>query len=218
MIPINLLVSEMLAKVRTRRGGTCAVVGALVAISLLLPLLLTGTTLSDQVFQDWLKWSKSKEYSAPDFGGRALSRFNLSGFGQSSSCPLKVYVYDFPRKFNFGIMIGDSSPNQDLPWGDDEPLPFWPHRTGLRKQHSVEYWVFVDLLDKHVGVEGERAVARVKTPEEADLFFVPFFSSLSFNRFGSSMRDPLSERDRTLQVSRKLVSSVKGIELVFLVC
>ncbi|KAJ6767787.1 EXOSTOSIN-LIKE [Salix koriyanagi] len=51
------------------------------------------------------------------------------------------------------------------------------------------------------GGEGEeRDAVRVLDPENAEAFFVPFFSSLSFNTHGRNMTDPETEKDRQLQV------------------
>ena len=55
------------------------------------------------------------------------------------------------------------------------------------------------LLYEGDGVE-EREAVRVSDPEMADAFFVPFFSSLSFNTHGHNMTDPDTEIDRQLQV------------------
>lgn len=90
-----------------------------------------------------------------------------------------------------------------------DTLPPWPTVSGLRKQHSVEYWMMASLLVKgeeresgggseEVVVAGREAV-RVLDPEMADVFFVPFFSSLSFNVYGHNMTDPTTERDKQLQ-------------------
>ena len=46
----------------------------------------------------------------------------------------------------------------------------------------------------------EREVVRVSDLEMADAFFVPFFSSLSFNTHGHTMTDPETEIDHQLQV------------------
>ncbi|CAM6094865.1 unnamed protein product [Calypogeia fissa] len=197
MIQVHVLdVAEMLAKMRSMRGGTCTVIAVLVGLSLLLPVFFTGTRLSQRIVFDWFAWSNSSQEYA---GYGNFVNYDIKASRLQSSCPLKVYAYDMPRKFNFGLLEKDDAPDQDLPWGEDEPLPSWPLRSGLRKQHNVEYWLTVDLFDRHVGFEGERAVVRVQDPEEADLFFVPFFSSLSFNKFGSFMRDPEAEKDRILQ-------------------
>ena len=50
-------------------------------------------------------------------------------------------------------------------------------------------------------IPSSSCIVRVSDPLLADLFFVPFLSSLSFNKFSSSgMRAELAETDRKLQV------------------
>ncbi|KAJ4710856.1 Exostosin family protein [Melia azedarach] len=57
------------------------------------------------------------------------------------------------------------------------------------------------LYDGAGGGEGEqREAVRVSDPEEAQVFFVPFFSSLSFNTHGHNMTDPETEVDHQLQI------------------
>eukprot|EP00250_Pteridium_aquilinum_P008674 c18120_g1_i1 orf=498-1853(+) len=108
--------------------------------------------------------------------------------------PLRVYMYDLPPKFNLGMLKPGG--DWELPWTELR-VPRWPSRWGLRKQHSVEYWMMVYLLDSSAG---QRAAIRVSDPNKADVFFVPFFSSLSFNTHGVNMLDPETEKDRLLQV------------------
>ncbi|GAV66497.1 Exostosin domain-containing protein, partial [Cephalotus follicularis] len=119
--------------------------------------------------------------------------------GASSPCPtdrpLKVFMYDLPRRFHVG-MLDHRSPD-DLSV-TSENLPAWPANSGLRKQHSVEYWLMASLL--YDGGGEEREAVRVLDPQMADAFFVPFFSSLSFNTHGHTMTDPETEIDRQLQV------------------
>ncbi|KAI3423080.1 Exostosin domain-containing protein [Psidium guajava] len=55
------------------------------------------------------------------------------------------------------------------------------------------------VYDGDAGGGGREAV-RVLDPESADVFFVPFFSSLSFNSHGHNMTDPETEIDRKLQI------------------
>ncbi|WZY76284.1 hypothetical protein YC2023_022668 [Brassica napus] len=108
--------------------------------------------------------------------------------------PLRVFMYDLPRKFNIAMMdphISDVDPISA------KNLPPWPQTSGIKRQHSVEYWLMASLL--HNG-EGEREAVRVFDPESADAFYVPFFSSLSFNTHGKNMTDPDTEFDRLLQV------------------
>lgn len=76
-------------------------------------------------------------------------------------------------------------------------LPSWPQTSGIKRQHSVEYWLMASLLH---GGEEEKEAFRVFDPELADAFYVPFFSSLSFNTHGKNMTDPDTEFDRQLQV------------------
>ncbi|GJT33100.1 probable arabinosyltransferase ARAD1 [Tanacetum coccineum] len=58
---------------------------------------------------------------------------------------------------------------------------------------------FPKVVAIHDGCKDVEAV-RVLDPEMADVFFVPFFSSLSFNTHGRNMTDPDTEVDRQLQV------------------
>ncbi|KAL6969280.1 hypothetical protein U1Q18_029003 [Sarracenia purpurea var. burkii] len=112
--------------------------------------------------------------------------------------PLGVYMYDLPRRFNVGMLNRRDS--------DDTPvtaltLPPWPANSGLKRQHSVEYWMMVSLLYEGGGENQSREAVRVLDPNSADVFFVPFFSSLSFNTHGHNMTDPATEIDKQLQVT-----------------
>lgn len=78
-------------------------------------------------------------------------------------------------------------------------LPPLPESSGVSRQHSVEYWLTASLMVNGTG-EGMEAV-RVFDGDQAEVFFVPFFSSLSFNTHGRTMTDPATEIDRQLQVS-----------------
>ncbi len=129
------------------------------------------------------------------------------------SSPLKVFMYDLPRKYNLGMVKKDDGINQELPWTDQEVAPALKTRWGVNRQHSVEYWMMLDMLQddhdpshNHDGKEEEKkAAVRVKDPEQADVFFVPFFSSLSFNTYGRIMLGPEAEIDKLLQVSMLLL-------------
>lgn len=109
--------------------------------------------------------------------------------------PLRVYMYDLPQKFNLGMLRPGGE--GDKPWLDRK-VPRWPVGTGLRKQHSVEYWMMLYLLASNN--TRQKIAIRVADPNDADVFFVPFFSSLSFNTYGVNMLDPETEKDRLLQV------------------
>ncbi|KAG9446159.1 hypothetical protein H6P81_012287 [Aristolochia fimbriata] len=110
---------------------------------------------------------------------------------RSALAPLRVYMYDLPRRFNFE-MIDHGRPGSPF-------MPSWPRNSGLKRQHSVEYWMMASLLYKG-NDDTEMEAVRVMDPETADTFFVPFFSSLSFNTHGHNMTDPETEVDRQLQI------------------
>ena len=114
--------------------------------------------------------------------------------------PLRVYMYEIPQKFNIGMLKQGS--NQELPW-KEEIIPPWPSGSGLKVQHSVEYWMMAYLLgsESRKDIIEQRVAIRVLDPLKADVFFVPFFSSWSFNIHGVNMLDPETEKDRLLQVS-----------------
>ncbi|KAI8526873.1 hypothetical protein RHMOL_Rhmol12G0031500 [Rhododendron molle] len=109
--------------------------------------------------------------------------------------PLKVYMYDLPRRFNVGMFSLRRSNETPVTWRN---LPPWPRNSGLGKQQSVEYWMMASLLSE--GEDPTREAIRVLDPNLADAFFVPFFSSLSFNKHGRNMTDPATKIDRQLQV------------------
>ncbi|CAD6223459.1 unnamed protein product [Miscanthus lutarioriparius] len=90
--------------------------------------------------------------------------------------PVKIYLYDLPAKFTYGVVrsytaarapSGSADAAAALP---DEQLRYPGH------QHAAEWWLFKDLLRRR---PWDRPVARVDDPSDADLFYVPFFSSLS---------------------------------------
>ncbi|GAA0153729.1 glycosyltransferase [Lithospermum erythrorhizon] len=50
--------------------------------------------------------------------------------------------------------------------------------------HSIEYWLTLDLLSSNVpGISRTCIAVRVHNLSEANAVFVPFFSCLSYNRF-----------------------------------
>ncbi|OAY34341.1 probable arabinosyltransferase ARAD1 [Manihot esculenta] len=137
-----------------------------------------------------------------DFRSYFLPGLQQLPIGAVSVCAtgprLKVYMYELPRRFHVGMMDHKSKIDDDVPVTADN-LPRWPKNVGIKKQHSVEYWLMASLL--YDGGKEEREVVRVLDPEAADAFFVPFFSSLSFNTHGHNMTDPETEKDRQLQVA-----------------
>ncbi|KAF9688071.1 hypothetical protein SADUNF_Sadunf02G0158900 [Salix dunnii] len=92
---------------------------------------------------------------------------------------LKVFMYDLPPEFHFGLLGWKGNKNQTWPNVDRHSrIPSYPG--GLNLQHSVEYWLTLDLLASNTPEVGN--AVRVQNSSEADIVFVPFFSSLSYNR------------------------------------
>ncbi|KAF9587626.1 hypothetical protein IFM89_004458 [Coptis chinensis] len=89
----------------------------------------------------------------------------------SNSHKVRIFLYDLPRKFTYGViesyLIRSSSSSSSSSIDDKLKYP--------GNQHSAEWYLFSDLVNgKNLG-----EIIRVLDPEEADLFYVPFFSSLS---------------------------------------
>jgi hypothetical protein len=80
-----------------------------------------------------------------------MSSNNSIGQKQESYEPfpmvLKVYMYDLPSKFNWGLLSWASELGVNLsePFSVNGP-PFPAYQGGLSHQHSPEYWLTIDLL------------------------------------------------------------------------
>ncbi|KAL6206282.1 hypothetical protein ACLB2K_023530 [Fragaria x ananassa] len=85
---------------------------------------------------------------------------------------VKVYLHDLPTRFTYGIIEQHSLARGGRPADDVSSLKYPGH------QHMGEWYLFKDLLKPESDRVGS-PVARVLDPDEADLFYVPFFSSLS---------------------------------------
>lgn len=117
---------------------------------------------------------------------------------------LKVFMYDLPPEFHFGLLGWSQQAQGDNVWPDVRTnIPRYPG--GLNLQHSIEYWLTLDLLASTFA-DGRRqcSAVRVADSTKADVVFVPFFSSLSYNR-------PLKPRSNPL-LQERLVKFLKGQE------
>ncbi|XVE56930.1 hypothetical protein DITRI_Ditri04bG0050300 [Diplodiscus trichospermus] len=95
---------------------------------------------------------------------------------------LRVFMYDLPPEFHFGLL--DWKGKSDQMWPDvNNPSRIPSYPGGLNLQHSMEFWLTLDLLSSNTpNVVRPCAAIRVKNSSQADVIFVPFFSSLSYNR------------------------------------
>ncbi|CAI9087037.1 OLC1v1021001C1 [Oldenlandia corymbosa var. corymbosa] len=93
------------------------------------------------------------------------------------SFPLRVYVYQMPPKFTYDLLHLFITTYRDTSNLTSNGSPV--HR--LIEQHSVDYWLWADLISKP---ESDRklkdVVVRVFKQEDADLFYIPFFTTISF--------------------------------------
>ncbi|KAI3757006.1 hypothetical protein L6452_04539 [Arctium lappa] len=89
--------------------------------------------------------------------------------------PIRVYVYEMPTKFTYDMLWLFHNTYKETFNLTSNGSPV--HR--LIEQHSVDYWLWVDLI----APESERvlkSVVRVHRKEDADLFYVPFFTTISY--------------------------------------
>ncbi|XVF56778.1 hypothetical protein PTKIN_Ptkin06aG0147300 [Pterospermum kingtungense] len=120
--------------------------------------------------------------------------------------PLKIFMYDLDPEFHFGLLDWKPQGGSSSVWPDIRTeIPHYPG--GLNLQHSIEYWLTMDLLASEISDNPNiRVVIRVQNSSEADLIFVPFFSSLSYNRY--SKVNPHEKRSRNKVLQAKLVKFV----------
>ncbi|PON77534.1 Exostosin-like [Parasponia andersonii] len=91
------------------------------------------------------------------------------------SFPIRVYVYEMPKKFTYDLLWLFTNTYRDTSNLTSNGSPV--HR--LIEQHSIDYWLWADLI----APQSERllrSVVRVDRQEEADLFYIPFFTTISF--------------------------------------
>ncbi|GAA0159412.1 glycosyltransferase [Lithospermum erythrorhizon] len=83
---------------------------------------------------------------------------------------VRIFMYDLPWKFTYGVVDSYARARGGPKAGEEGKYP--------GHQHMGEWHLFKDLerlREERVG----SAVIRVMDPDQADLFYVPFFSSLS---------------------------------------
>ncbi|KAJ9185724.1 hypothetical protein P3X46_005321 [Hevea brasiliensis] len=134
----------------------------------------------------------------------AVKEVKCNTHNENSKEPLKVYMYDLPPEFHFGLL--GWTPQGDSVWPDlRTKIPAYPG--GLNLQHSIEYWLTLDLLASETpGFPRAGGAIRVRNSSEADVIFVPFFSSLSYNRY--SKVNPHQKKSKNKLLQEKLVKFV----------
>lgn len=122
----------------------------------------------------------------------------LREWNSSKQVLLKVFMYDLPPEFHFGLLEWKPEKGSSV-WPDiRKQVPHYPG--GLNLQHSIEYWLTLDLLfSEYSPTSPSRISVRVRNSSEADVIFVPFFSSLSFNRFSRLRKQERLSQDKLTQ-------------------
>lgn len=114
---------------------------------------------------------------------RALDEAMLK---REESDVVRVYVYKMPNKFTYDLLRLFQSTYRETENLTSNGSPV--HR--LIAQHSVDYWLWADLI----APESERLlknVVRVHRQEEADLFYIPFFTTISYFLLNAEHCKPL---------------------------
>ncbi|XWS55378.1 hypothetical protein CRYUN_Cryun10bG0169200 [Craigia yunnanensis] len=108
-----------------------------------------------------------------DFSSRQNLNFPLELTDASNFAnKVKVFMYDLPHKFTYGIIQHHGLARGGSPVADVTTLNYPGH------QHMHEWFLFSDLARPQPDRLGS-PIIKVTDPEEADLFYVPVFSSLS---------------------------------------
>ncbi|XP_010671116.2 probable arabinosyltransferase ARAD1 [Beta vulgaris subsp. vulgaris] len=102
-------------------------------------------------------------------------RIYEDSFYPAVSMPIRVYIYEMPSKFTYDLLwlFRNSYKETSNLTSNGSPV----HR--LIEQHSIDYWLWADLI----APESERLlknVIRVYKQDEADIFYIPFFTTISF--------------------------------------
>ncbi|ONK78112.1 uncharacterized protein A4U43_C02F14480 [Asparagus officinalis] len=106
---------------------------------------------------------------------RLISRREEESGDRFGLSVVRVYVYEMPAKFTYDLLWLFRNTYKETVNLTSNGSPV--HR--LIEQHSVDYWLWSDLT----APESERLlknVVRVHRQEEADLFYIPFFTTISF--------------------------------------
>ncbi|KAL6548489.1 putative arabinosyltransferase arad1 [Orobanche gracilis] len=101
-----------------------------------------------------------------------INRKFTSDDNSDVSRKVRIYMYDLPRRFTYGVIESYADARGGEAVGNDALLKY------PGNQHSAEWYLFSDLSRPNEE-RVDSVVTRVLDPEETDLFYVPFFSSLS---------------------------------------
>ncbi|XP_015081319.1 probable arabinosyltransferase ARAD1 [Solanum pennellii] len=138
----------------------------------------------------------AKSHNTTSFEASSYISNSRGYISDTKQALLRVYMYDLPPEFHFGLLGWKGNGKEMWPNVDMQGhVPSYPGALNL--QHSVEYWLTLDLLSSNI--TRPCTAIRVKNSSEADVVFVPFFSSLSYNRHSRPPRKGKVSLNRILQ-------------------
>ncbi|KAL1213031.1 putative arabinosyltransferase ARAD1 [Cardamine amara subsp. amara] len=118
---------------------------------------------------------ESDDYDVKKLDELVFARENQWLNENAGEFPIKVYVYEMPKKFTLDLLWLFHNTYKETSNATSNGSPV--HR--LIEQHSIDYWLWADLISP----ESERhlkSVVRVHQQQDADFFYVPFFTTISF--------------------------------------
>jgi hypothetical protein len=171
------------------------------------PLLL----LEEERFAAMVSNNEYLPYSDP--GYKLLRQGSPPRGCDASSAELLIFMYDLPSEFHYG-MITSSRPagHANFPRNASD-IPLYPGGQ-VYQRHSAEFWLTNDVLTSNMPDRRTPCTAfRVADWQSADVVFVPFFASLSYNRYSSAGAKPRElqkqQNNRDLELQQKLVRYLK---------
>jgi hypothetical protein len=167
------LISTMARKTSLLKQTLATILIILVVYALLNTFLSPTNSSSSSSSLSKLGTTLPFRYPNSAFTEGGFPRENSDDFlGKSAPPRLRVYLYELPRRFTHGVIEHHSIARGGQPVDDVSVLKYPGH------QHMAEWYLFTDLIRP----DSERVgspVIKVVDPDEADVFYVPFFSSLS---------------------------------------
>ena len=127
-----------------------------------------------------------------------------------TAAKLKVFMYDLPPEFHYGMVADFVPESKQQVWPQNvSALPRYPG--GLYQQHSPEYWLISDLLTSDMPDRVSPCTAfRVRRWQEADVILVPFFASLSYNKYSRVAEQGAKKMDKNQELQVKLHSFLRS--------
>ncbi|XP_030507272.2 probable arabinosyltransferase ARAD1 [Cannabis sativa] len=155
------------------------------------------------VLADFEEGNGEREDSSSSSSSPCSSCQTSNSINNNKDSLLKVYMYDLNHEFHFGLLgwepEGNNNNKNKQVWPNLlKKVPDYPG--GLNLQHSIEYWLTLDILASElVNPPKASSVRRVYNASEADIVFVPFFSSLSYNRYSKTNSNQKMSNNKLLQ-------------------